>query len=192
MAIRARQKLIAGIGINDADYEVFIPGKFRCRKYTTWTNMLLRCYSASFLSKRPTYEGCSVCKEWLCFSAFSDWLDSQDWQEKEIDKDLLIEGNKVYSPDTCCLIDHSLNKFLTNRSRFSGDFKTGVSFKKSIKKFVSYCSNPFTGKIEHIGVFGDEDSAHLAWKKRKHELACQLADMQTDERVANALRARYL
>ena len=36
-----------------------------------------------------------------------------------------------------------------------------------------------------------EYEAHEAWKARKHEHACKLADIQSDVRVAKVLRTRY-
>ena len=50
------------------------------------------------------------------------------------------------------------------------------------------CSNPFTGKQEYIGLFATELEAHKAWQAKKHEYACLLADMQTDERIASLTR----
>ena len=66
-----------------------------------------------------------------------------------------------------------------------------VCFHKRVKKFSATIGNPFTKKQEHLGYFTCPNEAHQAWKKRKHELACQLADIQTDQRVAEALRIRY-
>jgi hypothetical protein len=58
-------------------------------------------------------------------------------------------------------------------------------------RFRSYCGNPFTGKVEHLGYFNNPEDAHEAWRQRKHELACRYADEQADERVAKALRERF-
>ena len=33
----------------------------------------------------------------------------------EIDKDLLYEGNKIYSPETCCLIPKEINTTLNSK-----------------------------------------------------------------------------
>lgn len=117
---------------------------------------------------------------------------TQDWHGKQLDKDVIKEGNKIYRPDFCSFVDNKTNCFVKDNASKRGDFKIGCSWHKRDKHFRSMCSNPISKKAENLGGFDTEDSAHLAWKKRKHELACQLADLQTDERVANALRTRYL
>ena len=187
-------KLVHGVGVNDADYVVnpTINGKIVwCPFYRYWVNMLKRCYSVKFQARRPTYVGCYVCVEWLTFSKFKSWMETQDWQGKQLDKDLLVSGNKVYSPDTCAFVDKETNLFATDRGAARGEWHIGVNFHKPTGKFQALCRNPFTRKKEYLGLFIYPDEAHQAWKKRKHELACQLADLQTDERVAKALRVRY-
>ena len=196
-----RNKLRYGVGINDADYATRehekINGKYvvvwRCTIHQTWENMLMRCFSESYQQRHPTYSGCKPCDEWLIFSNFRRWMETQDWKGKQLDKDLLIEGNKVYSPDTCIFVDQIVNKFVTDSAADRGDYMIGVSLDKRRDKFLSRCWNPFTGKPEHLGYFTNELEAHLAWKTRKHEIANQLADSYyvTDERLAKALLTRY-
>lgn len=189
------KKLVCGVGINDADYAVRprVNGKqVMCPFYQVWGHMLQRCYSEKYQSRQPTYIGCYVCDEWLTFSNFKSWMMMQDWQGKQLDKDLLVNGNKVYSPENCVLVSGITNSFTTDRGAFRGEWPIGVSFHERNGKFEAHCNNPFTKKLEHLGCFSYPEQAHLAWKKRKHELACRLAELQTDERASNALRTRYL
>ena len=193
--LHKKTTLVFGIGINDADHSVrpTINGKqVRCHYYTTWIDMLKRCYSKKYKESRPTYQGCSVCPEWISFMNFCKWMMTQDWQGKALDKDLLFEDNKVYSPTACAFVDRATNNFTIDSGRSRGEYPLGVSFHKHKGKFIAKCSNPFSKKQEHLGYFTCEHQAHLAWKARKHILACQLADLQTDPRVAAALRTRYL
>ena len=152
--------------------------------------MLERCYRSSNES-RPSYIDCTVCEEWLTFSNFKAWMEKQDWQGKELDKDILVNGNKVYGPDFCAFVDKSVNLFMMDRASSRGLYMIGVSLEKN-GRFRSQCHNPFTKKKEHLGYFDCEKLAHNEWKKRKHELACQLADAIINEKVANAIRLRYL
>lgn len=188
-------KLVRGIGVNDANYPVHECENRKivstCPYYRTWTNMLNRAYNGKYKQKYPTYEGVSVCGEWHSFMRFRAWMMEQDWEGKQLDKDILFQGNKVYSPTTCVFVDRALNLFLTDRAAVRGEWPIGVYWKEQSKKFVSVCCNPFSRKQEHLGYFHCPNQAHLAWKQRKHELACQQADIQTDERVAEALRNRY-
>ena len=188
-------KLLYGVGLNDADYTVnkLIAGKrIWCKFYTRWRNMLARCYDLKYQENHPTYIGCSVAKEWHSFMTFRGWMELQDWQGNHLDKDLLINGNKVYSPETCVFISHELNNFTLDSSSSRGLWPVGVSFHNSYGMFEAYCRNPFSKIKDHIGYFSCPKEAHLAWRKRKHELACQLAALQADQRVATALRVRYL
>lgn len=196
-------KLVHGVGINDADYvvqkfETIIENGKRNRKliwicpfYQAWINMLNRCYSIKFQDKRPTYRGCSVSEEWLTFSVFKNWMEKQDWQDKQLDKDLLFDGNKVYSPETCVFVTRTVNSFTTDSGAARGEWLIGVYWNKGANKFMSMCSNPFTKKQEYLGLFECEQEAHQAWLKRKLELAKELAAIQPYPRVAEALINRY-
>lgn len=189
-----KRTVVHGVGVNDANYivvKVTNGVESRCPIYRAWVDLLSRCYSESRMKKFPTYKNCSVCEEWLRFSNFKAWMEKQDWKGKHLDKDILRPGNKIYSPDACAFVCSLTNGFVLECSKSRGEYPIGVSFHKATGKFVSQVSNPFTKKKEHLGLFIDIKDAHKAWKKRKHELACQLADLQDSEMVANALRVRY-
>jgi hypothetical protein len=107
--------LVYGFGINDADYPVNITVGdgtkrkvvWRCPYYQKWVNMLDRAYGA----ERQAYENVSVCQEWVSFNSFKSWMQLQDWEGKELDKDLL--GDKTsYSPETCTFVSKKINMFL--------------------------------------------------------------------------------
>lgn len=190
---------VYGIGINDSPVPVgkdgIVNGKRKlvwvCPFYKSWTNMLARCYSNSFHRHHPAYADCSVVKEWLVFSQYKEWMSSKDWENMHLDKDILLPGNKIYGPDFCAFITIQLNTFITDCALSRGKWPIGVSYKKQAKRFEGKCRNPFTGKQETLGNFDTPQEAHEAWRKRKHQLACQYADLQSDPRVANALRTRY-
>ena len=193
-----------GVGINDAEYVVvkretigYVDGKQKqkqvwiCPYYRVWRNMLKRCYFVKFQERKPTYKGCSVSEEWKRFSNFRKWMEKQDWGGKELDKDLLVRGNKVYSEETCVFVSSTVNNFTTDRSNDRGEWLIGVYWVKVSGKFKSSCRNPLTNKLEYLGYFTFELEAHQAWLTRKLELAKELAAIQTDSRVADALINRY-
>jgi len=194
-----KNKLVYGVGINDADYKVtrreYIDGKSRqtwlCPFYRTWKHMLERCYCESFQKRYPTYYGCKVTEEWHLFSRFKEWMQSQDYIGKQLDKDFLSEGNKVYCPENCIFISAELNKFLGDRKFSTGNAMTGISWVKRLSKFQAMCNNPFTGKNEHLGLFNCAENAHVAWKSRKHKLACYYAEMNDDARIVTALLNKF-
>lgn len=202
--MKKAKKLVYGVGINDADYVVrvyetigYVNGRqkqklvWACPYYRKWQDMIGRCYSDNYRDKYPTYNGCSVSEEWLTFSNFKRWMEKQDWEGKQLDKDLLIVGNRVYCEDACVFVKGSLNKFLTDSRASRGEWPIGVHWDKSSGKFKAQCGNPITNKREHLGLFTCHQEAHYAWLKRKLELAHLLAEEQTDERVSNALIERY-
>jgi len=186
------------IGINDADYAVtqyvFINGikkKVKCPFYAKWSEMLARCYSPASLNRRKSYEDCTVCKDWHRFSTFKKWMESQDWEGKDLDKDLLGDGT-LYSPETCCFIEKSINSFLTERDSMRGIYKIGVSYHKLTHKFQANCGNPFSGKKEYLGLYDSEEAAHLAWKKRKLDHALLFCKNISCDKIKRALISRYL
>ena len=197
--------LFLGVGVNDAGYVVkvretvgYIDGKrirkctWSCPFYVKWTNMLQRCYSKNYQERNPTYQNCLVCNEWLYFSNFKAWMETQDWKGKELDKDLLIRSNKIYSPETCVFISRMVNSFVLERDASRGKYPIGVYWSKHHKKYLARCQNPFTNKYEYLGAFNDPQEAHKAWLTKKNELANVLANIQEDEKVAAALRTRYV
>lgn len=192
---RKAKKLIHGVGVNDVDRPVYtkLNGKrLVCPVYRTWQNMLGRCYDPKYIERHPSYSGCNVTEDWLYLSRFEDWMLKQDWEGKQLDKDILVVGNKLYSPETCAFIPREVNLFTIDSRANRGEYPLGVYLDKELGRFMAQCSNPFTRKKEHLGVFDNPEDAHEAWRKRKHELALIYADQQTDPRVAEALRTRYL
>ena len=197
-------KLVYGVGVNDLPYRTQVKeyvtengGKkirktvFRCSYYTAWRNMLERCYSKKYLERNPTYIGTSVCSEWLSATAFRKWMEKQDWRDKCLDKDIIVPGNKLYSPDTCAFVLPATNLFVIARDACRGEYPIGVYLSKHTSKYHAQCGNLFTEKREHLGCFSTPEDAHEAWRKRKHELAQLVAATESDPRIVEALKKRY-
>jgi hypothetical protein len=185
-------RLTYGVGINDSDYVTQCSSTRKiCPYFLAWKNMLKRAYCKIERLNRPSYHGTSICDEWLRFSNFKVWMDSQDRSGKQLDKDLLFAGNKIYSPETCCFVSREINTFLTDSAATRGNLLIGVCIHKNTGKFMAQIRAQSKGR-EYIGIFDSELDAHEAWRKRKHEIALQLAAQQTDPRTAKALSTRYL
>lgn len=87
--------------------------------YIKWFSMFNRCYNPKFHERQPKYQDCMVDERFHNFQDFAKWMD-ENWYEYdgmlELDKDLLLENNRIYSPDTCCFIPKEINIALnTNR-----------------------------------------------------------------------------
>jgi hypothetical protein len=188
-----------GVGVNDAAYKVSktanVNGKrkiiWRCVYYTKWADMMRRCYNPKMLAERPSYLGCTVCDDWLYFSKFKAWMQAQDWEGKQLDKDLLVPGNKVYSPETCIFVSSEVNMFLVDRGASRGEWPIGVYFEKGNNKFKAQCSSIDSDKNRNLGRFDTPEEAHQAWLNCKLDQAYVLAARQTDLRVAAALISMY-
>lgn len=161
------------------------------KEYIMWRNMIARCYSSESLKRRPTYHDCTVCEEWHNFQNFAEWFNQNvqdDDNGYQIDKDLKRFGNKVYSPDMCLIVSKLVNTFILDNESRRGDYYIGVSFHRNTGKFVAQCNNPIAGRLENLGYFNDELSAHLAWRERKSELAIIISDMQKCDEVKSAIK----
>ena len=198
------KKLVWGVGVNDLGYRTHVRewvtengGKrirklvFLCEYYKAWKNMLQRCYSEKLLESYPSYIGTSVCSEWLYATAFKKWMEQQDWQDKCLDKDIIVPGSKLYSPETCAFVLPATNNFVIASDASRGKYPIGVDLRKNTGKYRARCGNPFTGKGESLGYFSTPEEAHEAWRKRKHELAQLVAATESDPRIVEALKKRY-
>ena len=172
----AQRKTVCGVGLNDSEHMTS-----GCPFYKRWVRMIERCYSDS---KENCYKDAYVCKDWLTFSNFKSWMTEQDWEGKELDKDLLSNGDKVYSPETCIFIEKKINLLLTDQKKLKGKYAKGVYFKKSNQKFVAQCA--VNGKEKHIGYYSTESEAESAYKKFKTNLIFNVAKEQ-DEPLKSAL-----
>jgi len=185
----AQKSLIYGVGINDADYQVQ-PRTNKishvCPFYSRWQDMLKRCYSKKLHKKQPTYSDCTVCNEWMLFSAFKEWMNTQDWKGKELDKDLLIKGNKVYSPSTCIFVSRQINSLTGSVSSRRGKYPRGVTFAKDKNKFRAACS--YKGVNSHIGYFDNALDASNAYVKVKRLIIDAVAAEQTEPLRSALLR----
>lgn len=183
------RKLVHGVGINDAPYKVnYHSGKklTRCPFYTAWTNMLKRCYSLCASKNDPTYADCYVCDEWLLFTNFKDWMKKQNWNGKELDKDVIIPGNKIYHPSGCAFVDGELNSLLCDSAAIRGDLPIGVSLSKRTKKEYR-ATIKLSGKKTHIGRYNSASEANKAYVKEKVKYILSFAEKQTDNRLRNGL-----
>ena len=78
--------------------------RIHTNEYVAWRNMIARCYDESLRNKYPTYHDCTVCDDWLNFQNFARWYQDNvpnNYECWEVDKDILNDGNRVYSPETC-------------------------------------------------------------------------------------------
>lgn len=188
------KKLVYGVG----NYEA---GKFKrkidkkeTKESQLWTNMLARCYGKNVSENRPSYENCTVSDNFKNFQYFAEWCQDQvgfGIIGFQLDKDILVKGNKIYSEDTCVFIPRKLNLFLTKREANRGEFPIGVTTNKKSGRFVSVITNGNSVQ-KNLGYFDTPEEAFLRYKLEKEKLAKHLAEAYKDVvdiRVVNALNS---
>ena len=189
------RRLVCGIGFNDNKYAASFDGK-DVHEYTVWIGMLSRC-SDKVWERQPTYTGTTCSENFKSYSYFYEWYHKQtgsgnkdsigrSWQ---LDKDLLLKGNKIYSEETCCFVPHRINSLLLKCGATRGEYPIGVCWNNRDKKFLAHCSEG-TGKTKHLGMFTTVKDAFLAYKTLKEQIIKKVAAEYKevlDERVYDAL-----
>lgn len=166
----SKNKPIYGVGINDYDGFVKINTKL-IKSYSIWFSMLTRCYSNKVQERQPTYIGCTVCDEWLYFSKFKKWFDKNYIEGFQLDKDILVEGNKVYSPDTCRFIPAYLNSILTDCKKARSELPIGVRITTGARRinhtYSAQCSNGYGKRLTKTFKTIDEASSWYSETKKR-------------------------
>lgn len=160
------------------------------KAYRTWTDMLSRCYNPTMLNRFPTYNDVSVSEEWHTFSNFNKWFNENFIEGYDLDKDLLVKGNKIYSAETCCFIPHKINCTINRCQRSRGSLPIGVHYDKARKKYISALKCGMVTKF--IGRFNTPLEAFNAYKTAKEKYIKELAEKyfqegKITEKVYNAL-----
>lgn len=152
-----------------------IKGK-KVKAYSKWVGMLERCYSEKYHVKNPIYKECAVSNEWKCFQNFAEWFNLNynpnfmfDW---ELDKDILVKGNKVYSSETCCFVPKEINMLLSFNKNKERELPLGVSKHKDLYKVYCRVNN----KNKFLGLFSTPEEAFQAYKTEKEAYIKEVAD----------------
>lgn len=130
-------KTVLGVGyLGDGKYN-YMDDRY---VYKAWSHMITRCYDEKYSAKFPTYKDCYVDERFHNFQVFAEWYYSNTWIDAKhvLDKDILIKGNKVYSPDTCILVDSRINAMFTKCNSIRGEYPIGVSIDKRYNKLRGY------------------------------------------------------
>ena len=165
--------------------------------YKCWKAMLRRCHSAKFQEKQPTYKGCYVCDEWLYYPNFKNWYDENYYEieskTSQLDKDILIKGNKIYSPDTCVFAPNFINKIFIKNQNIRGETPIGVYCDKTNKKYVATLSVFKDGKSarKYLGCFNTVNEAFETYKQAKEDYIKEVADEYKDKIPVKLYEAMY-
>lgn len=176
-------KLIQGIGVNDYPGTVTENNSHK-KFYEVWYSMLRR------VTKQTGYEARStLCDEWKSLSKFKEWFDVNYIEGYELDKDLLIEGNSMYSPSTCCFVPKELN-CLFDFNRANTNIHTGIHIKKGGKPY--YVQLRKHGIKTYVGRFSNLDEAIKAYNHAKYSHAIEIVKTSNiNQDIKNVLITHY-
>ena len=192
-------RMVQGIGIKGTKYGSREDGK-PSRVYTLWLNMLRRC-TKKYWDKYPTYTGTTCSENFKSFTFFYEWCQTQigfmntdgtgSRSIYQLDKDLLGNGSKVYSEDTCCFVPPQVNSLLLVKKTGSAKYPRGISKAKRVKtvSFEVVCGDGL-GSYTKTGCFRTLDKALEAYKLMKESVIKEVANEykeQLDSRVYEAL-----
>ena len=156
--------------------------------------MLRRCFCKNFKNRVKTYSNVSCCESWLHLNNFIadistiknyDKCINDDWQ---LDKDILIKGNKIYSKENCCFVPKKINSLLISCTAKRGDYPIGVNFDPSSGMYKAQIR--LNGKKKSIGYFKSYNDAFVAYKTYKEDYIKQIANEYKNllaENVYNSL-----
>lgn len=162
-----------------------------------WKNMMDRCKIGGKVQQiEPTYIGCHTSTMFGKFQTFTDWHVQQigyEEQRYQLDKDLLVNGNKLYSEDTCVLVPSQLNSFLIACDSARGLWPKGVCFHKATSKFYAQIS--IGGKRKYLGLHSTPEAAEVVYNAAKQTETLRwyerlrAGEFIVDERVIESIRA---
>lgn len=171
-------KTVYNIGyLGEGKYNAIV-NKVQTIQHLYWNSMFHRCYSSKYHENKPTYVECTVCKEWHNFQNFAKWFDENYYQIEgqriHLDKDILIKGNKIYSPNTCIFVPQRINSLFIKRNNCRGKYPIGVSAFKN--KFMVRCNDKFNNS-QNLGYFDTpKDGFYLGYKPFKENLIKEIAN----------------
>ena len=178
-------------GFGYIDIEGASIGRNMTKEYSLWNAMINRCYNENLRFKHESYKDCHVSEEWRYLSNFKDWCNNQKGFYQDgwhLDKDILVKGNKVYSPETCCFVPPEINCAITNNKSVRGRFPQGVIYNSTKTRYIARIQR--SNKCESLGTYDTPEEAFYAYKPVKEAHIKSLAEKwkdKIDPRVYEAL-----
>lgn len=175
---------VCGVGIYDVNRNI---SETKTREYSLWVGVLKRCYANISREYDTSYLDCSVSDTFKYYSRFKKWCSQQagfhykDSLGKpfQLDKDILVKGNKVYSEYTCCFVPQEINLSLINCKSVRGIFPVGVHQNKRNGKYRAAYSTK-EGKV-NLGQYDTPELAFQAYKQAKEDYIKALANKWKDQ-----------
>lgn len=174
---------IYGLGFyGDGSYTKNLEQSLLSKVSETWHSMFKRCYSDSVHENHEPYSNCFVNKRWHDFQNFAKFYIECPYRQTgwQLDKDILVKGNKEYGPDTCCFVPVGINGYMKTNSNRRGDYPIGVKLSYLKNSYESRVRD-FDGKQILLGKYATPELAFEAYKSTKENVIKQKAEFWKDQ-----------
>lgn len=108
----------------------------------------------------------------------------------DLDKDILIKGNKVYSPETCIFVPHEINSLFLKNDNKRGNLPLGVSLHKSSGLYGARSKVYGKGYVS-AGYYKTIEEVFVAYKQQKESNIKEVADLYKDKIPQKLYEAMY-
>ena len=179
---------VQGVGYIGAGDFTSAKGSVGREAYVKWQSMLERCYSNK--DRHSAYFDCSVHSDWHNFQVFAKWCVSQKYYGSgyDIDKDILVTGNRVYSENTCCLVPSEINAMVIGLRFINGNSDMGVVYNESARKYIAkVCVGKYQKYIGSYKTLKEARRAYIELKKRYFKNMVIVHNDRIELNVARAL-----
>lgn len=165
--------------------------------YKDWHRIMTSGYRAKEKERYPTYKDVIVNLEIHNFQNFAEWRDNNyyeiEGEQMELDKDILVKGNKEYRFDRMIYVPHRINSLFIKSDAVRGNYPIGVCYDKVSGKYIAQCSITKNNRKRRIylGYYNTPEEAFLVYKEFKEAYIKEVAD-EYKERIPDRLyKAMY-
>ena len=132
-----------------------------------WGNMMLRVYNPPNERTAREYKETSVHAHWHNFQNFAVWYHQQidhfgpvgfRWN---LDKDIMIAGNRIYGPESCCVVPEAVNRLFNDTRFIRGKLPIGVQ--QNEFGYKATCSSKLSDNSGYVGFFKNIQEASSAY-----------------------------
>jgi len=144
-----------------------------------------------------TYFNVTICDEWYNYQIFAEWAENNYYEipnyKMQLDKDILIKGNKIYSPFNCVFVPDAVNSLFVKADKTRGNYPIGVYWHERDQEYRSQCSyinDKGIIKNQWLGGYNTPEEAFEAYKSFKEDNIKKTADRFKDyipQKLYNAL-----
>lgn len=153
--------------------------------YYCWHNMIKRCYNEEYKKSHPGYDGCTVDDFWHNFQNFATWWEDNYYEVGDevmtLDKDILVKGNRIYSPETCLIVPMRVNSLFIKSPNTTSNLPIGVIYSNRTgihggKRYIGAFTSPYNRKKKQNKAFHTIEDAFVFYKTHKDIIIKEVAE----------------